>query len=197
VLALAGICLSAAFAASARGATPTESGYACQLVRAGLIRTAYGEGSRVEKRIGDVSEAYGEGTYASGCTVRVTKRARRSAGRSARQIHLGKLRLFTVVPAAGAAAAAWDAEKVNAGFLSGIELRIAAFGGAPFPMPAFGQSDVHAYWLGNKEFSSEAFWRHADAGFVTIELHDRSESIPRLERLLTVIAGGIVPGFLL
>jgi hypothetical protein len=174
-------------------------GYACQLVRGGLIRTAYGEGSRVEKRTGDVSEAeaYGEGTYASGCTVRVTRRARRSAGRSARQIHLGKLRLFTVVPAAGAAAAAWNAEKVNAGFLSGIKLWIEAFGGAPFPMPTFGQSDVHADWLGNKEFSSEAFWRHADAGFIKIELHDRSESIPRLERLLTVIAGGIVPGFLL
>ena len=84
---------------------------------------------------------------------------------------------------------------MNSGLLSNVEWFISSFGGEAFAMPTFGQSEAHAYWLGNKEFSAEAFWRHADSGFLTIDLHDRTESVPRLERLLTLFAGGIVPGF--
>ncbi len=189
------LCLIAASATAAWGATANETGYACQLVRTQLINGAYAKGSSVEKRPAEVSEAYGKGTYTSGCRVKVTKKPRGAVGRSARRVYLGQIRLFAVVPAAGAAAEGWDADKLNASLLSGAEGLISSFGGATFAIPAYGQSEAHAYWLGNKQFSAEAVWRRTDAGFLIIELHDRAERVPRLERLLRLFAAGIVPGF--
>lgn len=62
VFALASLSLTAAFASAAWGATANEAGYACQLVRTGLISATYGKGSSVGKRSFQVSEAYGKGT---------------------------------------------------------------------------------------------------------------------------------------
>jgi len=108
---------------------------------------------------------------------------------------VGKIRLVTVVAAAGAPGEKWSAEAQEASFIAGSELWISAFGGSAYPIDTFGQSEVHAYLLGSKELSTEAFWRHGETGLISIELHDRSETTPRLERLLSRIAAGIVPSF--
>ncbi|MGV1047202.1 MAG: hypothetical protein ACOYD4_01570 [Solirubrobacterales bacterium] len=107
----------------------------------------------------------------------------------------GKIQLVTVVAAAGAPGEKWNAEAQNASFMAGAEMWISSFGGGAYPIDTFGQSEVHAHLLGSKELSTEAFWRHGEAGLISIELHDRSETTPRLERLLSRIAGGIMPKF--
>jgi hypothetical protein len=196
---VASVCFGP-IADSAWGVTPTEPGYACGLVQTGLLSASYGKGLRAEKHPREVSAAFGEDSYGSGCTVIVTKRPKNAASRSrstgpARRIRVGKIQLVTVVPANGAAGEKWNAEAKNASFIAGAELWISAFGGGAYPMDTFGQSEVHAYLLGSKELSTEAIWRHGETGLISIELHDRSETTPRLEQLLGGIAGGIVPKF--
>jgi hypothetical protein len=201
VLAVAGVCLAAPFTAGATAAIPTEPGYACGLVDTGVLGAAYGKGLLAEKRPREVSSAYGEDAYGSGCTVIVTKMQKKAAGGSrstaaAHRVRVGKIALVTVVAAAGAAGESWSAEAQEASFVAGAELWISAFGGEAYPIDTtFGQSEVHAYLLGSKELSTEAFWRHGESGLISVHLHDRSETTPRLEQLLSRIAGGIVPGF--
>jgi hypothetical protein len=191
------VCLGTPFAGSALGATPTEPGYACGLVDAALLSTSYGKGLHAAKHLRDLPSAFGEDSYGSGCTVIVTKKAARGTRSTAfkRRSRIGKIELVTVVAAEGAAGEGWSAEAQEASFIAGSEQWIAGFGGDPYPMETFGQSEVHAYLLGSKELSTEAFWRHGETGLIEIELHDRSETTPRLEQLLGRIAGGIVPAF--
>lgn len=203
VLALASVCFGTSFADSAWGSTPTEPGYACGLVHTRVLSASYGKGLRAEKHPRDISAAFGEDSYGSGCKVIVTKRRKNGANRNgenrrrsgvpARRIRVGKIRLFTVVAAEGAQGEKWNAGAQNASFIAGAELWISAFGGGAYPMDTFGQSEVHAYLLGSKELSTEAFWRHGETGLISIKLHDRSEA--GLEQLLSRIAGGIVPKF--
>jgi hypothetical protein len=201
LLAVAGLSLAASFTAGAAGAIPTEPGYACGLVDTGVLGAAYGKGLVAEKRPREISSAYGEDAYGSGCTVIVTKREKKAAGgrRStapAHRVRVGKIALVTVVAAAGAAGESWSAEAQEARFVAGAELWISGFGGEPYPIDTtFGQSEVHAYLLGSKELSMEAFWRHGESGLISVHLHDRAEITPRLEALLGRIAAGIVPGF--
>jgi hypothetical protein len=200
VLAVAGVSLAAPLADGARGATPTEPGYACGLVDTGLLGATYGRGLRAEKHPREVAAAYGEDSYGSRCTVIVTKRRKDAANRRrstvpARRIRVGKIQLVTVVAAEGAPGEKWSAEAQDASFIAGAELWLSAFGGDSYPMDTFGQSEVHAYLLGSKELSTEAFWRHGETGLISIKLHDRSEITPRPERLLSRIAAGIVPNF--
>ncbi len=200
VIAVASVTFVACSTGSASGATPTESGYACELVRAGVVSSSFGKGLQTEKRPTEAAASFGEESFGSGCTLIVTKKRKEAAGRprsthSSGRFRVGAVRVSTVVAAEGVPEEKWSAEAQEATELSYVALWISAFGGSAYPMDTFGQSDVHAYLLGSKELSTEAFWRHGETGEISIGLHDRSELSSRLEQLLSRIAGGIVPGF--
>lgn len=200
VIAMASVCCLSLCTSSASAATSTEPGYACGLVHASLLSATYGKGLRAEKRPAEVANGSGQDFYGSGCTVTVTKKRKDGANRrrsptSSRRFRVGTVRLFTLVAAEGAPGEIWSAATQEAADISYAELWMSSFGGSAYPIDTFGQSEVHAYLLGSKELSTEAFWRHGENGVISIGLHDSLESPPRLEQLLSRIAAGIVPEF--
>jgi hypothetical protein len=195
VVALGSVIFVSLCADSALGAVPTEPGYACSLVHTSLVSASFGKGLRAQARPTKAAAGPGGDSYSSGCTVSVTKK-RKGAPSRKRRYWVGTVQLTTEVAAEGAPGEKWSAAAQQATEISFVEQWISSFGGSVYPMDSFGQTEVHAYLLGSKEISTEAFWRHEENGEISISLRDRSEFPSRLERLLTQVAAGIVPEFL-
>ena len=192
-------CLSVPQVALGEASTSNEAGLACKTVPAKVVKANFGSKYHVivHGRPVGVGDEYGGIT--STCIYFLF---RKPPGKGVNPFggppHYTVRRGFGQVVVSitsqdpGPEGENWDAEEVNRKiFLEPLDTELELEGGGEIDMPAYGQSAVHAFWVGNKEDSAEAYWRHGDHGFIEITMQRHGECPVALQDL----AAKIVPGF--
>jgi hypothetical protein len=105
--------------------------------------------------------------------------------------NFGSFLVLTTEQDEGAEGEEWNPDEINTLNLAAFDGDISEFGGGQIPMPGFGFKDVHAFWIANRKYLADAYWRADDDGFIELELHSHEETDLRLRYL----AEHIVPHF--